>query len=116
DGVGGGDLAPVAGRAWFRDRRTVLAPVTGTMHFGATDSLVTCHSVHSSSAATLEQRLRAYRALIDDDIAPELLTLVRDTTNACRVLGNERFKDQIESTLGRSVRPGKPGPPAKNSA
>jgi putative transposase len=51
--------------------------------------------------------------LFADEISPELLALVRNTTNACQVLGNDRFKDQIEAMLGRSVRPGKPGRPPK---
>jgi len=84
--------------------------------FGAADALVTSHPVYLSLAATAEQRLIAYRALFASEIAPEMLELVRDATNACQILGNERFKDKIESMLGRAVRPGKPGRPRKRSA
>ena len=80
---------------------------------GQPDSLITTHPLYRSLAATQRQRLSAYRALFADEIAPELLALVRNTTNACQVLGNDRFKDQIEAMLGRSVRPGKPGRPPK---
>jgi putative transposase len=76
---------------------------------GKSDSLLTAHPVYQSLATTQEKRLAAYRALFADEISPELLELVRSTTNACRVLGNDAFKDQIETMLGRSVRPGKPG-------
>ena len=84
--------------------------------FGATDALVTSHSVYWSLATTAEQRLAAYRALFASELGPELLALVRDTTNACQILGNKRFKDRIQSILGRAVRPGKPGRPRKRSA
>lgn len=76
---------------------------------GQADILVTTHPVYQSLSSKPEQRQAAYRALFADEIAPELLALVRDTTNACQVLGNDRFKDQIEAMLGRSVRPGKAG-------
>ena len=78
---------------------------------GHPDATLTAHPVYQSLATTQEQRLAAYRALFADDIAPELLELVRSTTNACRVLGNNRFKNQIETLLGHSVRPAKPGRP-----
>jgi putative transposase len=81
---------------------------------GESDALLTAHPVYQSLAATQEKRLAAYRALFADEIAPELLELVRNTTNACRVLGNDKFKDQVETMLGRSVRPGKSGRPPKH--
>jgi putative transposase len=81
---------------------------------GKSDSLVTAHPVYQSLAANHVQRLAAYRALFADQIAPDLLALVRNTTNACQVLGNDEFKDQIEAMLGRSVRPGKAGRPLKH--
>lgn len=80
---------------------------------GESDALLTEHPVYQSLAASPEQRRAAYQALFADSIAPELLKLVRNTTNACRILGNERFKDQIEVILGRPVRPGKAGRPPK---
>ena len=36
---------------------------------------------------------------------------IRESLNQCRVLGSERFKDEIEAALSRRVRPGKPGRP-----
>ena len=43
-----------------------------------------------------------------------LLTEVRDALNQGLVLGNERFKDDVEIILRRRVRLGKPGPLRKN--
>jgi putative transposase len=80
---------------------------------GKPDTLLTEHSVYRSLATAFEQRQAAYRALFSDEIAPDVLELVRDTTNACRVLGNDKFKDRIEARLGRSVRRGKAGRPPR---
>lgn len=81
---------------------------------GKPDKLLTEHSVYRSLAASPEQRQAAYRALFADEIASEFLELVRDTTNACRVLGNDRFKDRVEGLLGRSVRRGTAGRPSRS--
>lgn len=81
---------------------------------GNCDSLLTPHKIYESLASTLEERRAAYRRLFVDSIAPEMLSTIRDTTNACLVLGNDRFKDQVEAMLGRSVRPGKDGRPRKS--
>ena len=42
------------------------------------------------------------------------LGALRSITNACLVLGNVCFKDQIATVLGRSVCPGQGGRPRKN--
>jgi putative transposase len=71
--------------------------------------------VYQALATSTDQQQAAYRALFSPDIAPELLATIRSTTNACQVIGNEKFKDQIETMLGRSVRPGKSGRPRKTA-
>lgn len=78
---------------------------------GKPDNFLKAHSVYESLATTREQRLTAYKTLFADEIDPDMLDLVRSTANACLVLGNEEFKNQIEAMLGRSVRPGKAGRP-----
>lgn len=80
---------------------------------GKPDALLTAHSVYHSLANTRKGRLAAYRSMFADEISPDLLKTVRDTLNACQILGNDKFKDQIEAMLGRSVRPGKAGRPPK---
>jgi putative transposase len=82
---------------------------------GKPDSLVSSHPVYQALATSTDQQQVAYRALFSTDIAPELLATIRSTTNACQVIGNEKFKDQIETMLGRSVRPGKSGRPRKTA-
>jgi len=39
--------------------------------------------------------------------------VAKDAANSGTALGSERFKDEIEAALGRSIRPGKPGHPRK---
>jgi putative transposase len=81
---------------------------------GKPNSFISAHLIYRNLADMREDRQTAYRELFIESIAPDLLATIRDTTNSCLVLGNDRFKDQIESLLGRSVRPGKRGRP-KNS-
>lgn len=80
---------------------------------GRDNPLLTAHAVYRSLAEEPNQRQAVYRNFFNDSIAPETLTTIRNTSNACLVLGNERFKDQIETMLGRSVRPGRCGRPKK---
>ncbi len=82
---------------------------------GGCDPLITKHSLYESLSNTHDGRLMAYRNLFADEFESEMLALIRTTTNACRVLGGDRFKKQIAGMLGRSVEPGKSGRPAKSS-
>ena len=61
----------------------------------------------------MQERQTAYRALFQHHLDENLLQEIRATLNQCRVLGTERFKDAMEATLARRVRPGKPGRPRK---
>lgn len=81
---------------------------------GRTDRLITEHRVYEALASTPKGRQHAYRKLFSDTIKPELLTVIRQTTNACRVLGNDAFQAQIELMLGRSVRAKRRGRPAQS--
>ncbi len=80
---------------------------------GRKSKLITAHPTYLALAECADQRQAAYRELFDDSLSPELLKNIRDNTNACLIIGNDRFKDQIEDMLGRSVRPGKDGRPRK---
>ena len=80
---------------------------------GKADPLVTPHPAYLELSTDAITRRRAYRRLFEDQLDVRTLTRVRKTTNACLVLGNDGFKDQIEAMLGRSVRHGKKGRPRK---
>jgi putative transposase len=82
--------------------------------YGTEDDLITPHPIYESLAAEQWNRQAAYRQLFSTCIGPKQLEQLRATTNACLVLGNDRFKDQIEAVLGRSVRPGRGGRPRKS--
>ena len=55
----------------------------------------------------------AYQALFRHQMDEALLKAIRESVNSRTALSNERFKDEIEATLARSVRPGTPGRPRK---
>lgn len=83
--------------------------------FGCENSLITAHPTYLALAENDDERRAAYKALFSDCISQKLLQQIRDNTNACLVLGDDRFKDQIEKMIGHSVRPGKDGRPRNNA-
>ncbi len=80
---------------------------------GKRDSLVTPHPIYQQLDDGPASRQRAYRKLFSDILSPRELSEMRQTTNACLVIGDNDFKDRMENVLGRSVRPGKSGRPRK---
>jgi hypothetical protein len=63
----------------------------------------------------MASRRHAYQALFEDPLWVQDLARIRDRINGSGVLGSDRFAVQIESDLGRPVRPGKPGCPRKET-
>jgi len=81
--------------------------------FGHYDPVVTQHELYRKLGSTCEQRCSRYRAmLLAPQPEPELDT-IRMVTNSCLPLGNDNFKDRIESIVARSVRHKKTGRPRK---
>lgn len=80
---------------------------------GHSDPLIRPHPIYTSLGSNGTERQANYRKLFADCVDEPLLTQIRTTTNACLVLGDDRFKDQIERVLGRSVRQGRKGRPRK---
>jgi putative transposase len=70
---------------------------------GKPDPLLSSHAAYPGLHRDPVARRRAYRALFRDVLNEELLTRLRDNTNACTVIGHDRFKEQIATTLGRAV-------------
>jgi putative transposase len=81
---------------------------------GKDDPLLTPHDVYLNLSADRDARRRAYRALFSDELSEELLKRLRESTNACTVIGNKRFREQLASMLGREVPTGKRGRPKRN--
>lgn len=80
---------------------------------GSPDALVSPHSIYLELGDTGQARRENYRNLFLDQIDSDLIDQIRTETNSCRAVGNDRFKDQVEVMLGRSVRPAKMGRPRK---
>ncbi len=78
---------------------------------GFADALITMHTCYLDLAVDPSARQQAYRMLFHNVIDEELLARIRKNTNACGVIGDNRFKDQIETMLGRAVPTGKRGRP-----
>ncbi|MFQ5802395.1 MAG: transposase [Candidatus Methylomirabilales bacterium] len=81
---------------------------------GTSDPVITDHAAYLALGSTDEERHEAYRGLFRDQFNPARLQEIRESLNQCRVLGSERFKDEIEAVLSRRVRPGKVGRPKTN--
>jgi putative transposase len=80
------------------------------------DPLVSDHVQYLALGRTDMERQSAYRNLFRLHLPEMLLSAIRATTNQCLVLGNERFKDEVEQALSRRVRPGRAGRPKKDIA
>ncbi|MGI9232982.1 MAG: transposase [Woeseiaceae bacterium] len=78
---------------------------------GAEDALISPHNIYEYLGSSDLIRHNRYRGLFNEELDKELVDDIRLATNACRVLGNDAFKDQIESMLKRRVRPAKIGRP-----
>ncbi|MGQ0594082.1 MAG: transposase [Gammaproteobacteria bacterium] len=102
--VRAGTVSHPADYRWSSYRRNAL---------GGADAVVTEHAEYTALGASLATRCEAYRALFRVDLDVEVLGEIRDSLNQCRVLGSERFKDEIEAALHRKVRAGKAGRPSK---
>ena len=80
---------------------------------GTDDALITAHACYLDLAVDPSARQKAYRKLFHNLIDEQLLTRIRKNTNACGVIGDRRFKEQIEAMLGRTVPTGKRGRPRR---
>lgn len=72
---------------------------------GQEDVLVTPHLLYRRLGRASTERQAAYRDLFDTVIEPGTLEAIRAATNKAWVLGNDRFKEQIEWQLGRRTKP-----------
>ena len=85
----------------------------GAHAFGRPDDLLREHSCYLALGENGEERRGAYRELFRHPVDDASLKAIRASVNSGLALGGERFKDQVEAVLARSVRAGKPGRPKK---
>ncbi|VAW87035.1 Transposase and inactivated derivatives [hydrothermal vent metagenome] len=77
--------------------------------------LLTPHNIYVALGKSAEQRQQAYRLLFCGSISNHLIKEIRDATNKGWVLGEGRFKKQVEDVLGRAVGPRKCGGDRKSA-
>lgn len=78
--------------------------------------LITPHPLYTSLAKTDKTRQKRYQALFGDKISDDTLNEIRNAINRAWVLGDERFKRQIEKKTGRRVSPIAKGGDRKSEA
>lgn len=76
---------------------------------GQANDLIRDHSCYLALGQTDEARQSAYQAMFRHQVDEETLKAIREAVNRGIALGSERFKDEIETALARSVRPGAVG-------
>jgi putative transposase len=80
---------------------------------GTPSSLLSPHASVLALGRTAQERHAAYRELFREDLPPDVMHKIRDTTNGGFALGSDRFRQEIACTLGRRVERQKRGPKPK---
>lgn len=70
---------------------------------GLYDKVVTPHGLYHALAKEPAERLYTYRELFRQALAPEQVHDIRATVQTGTPLGNDRFREQVERTLGSKV-------------
>jgi len=77
----------------------------GRNALGQADSLLSSHPLYRQLGCSGEDRRKAYQSLFRQALGEDVLANIRASTNKAWVLGNERFKMQVETLLQRQVTP-----------
>lgn len=75
---------------------------------------ITPHANYLSLGRTLSQRLLAYRQLLNQYLENQVIHDIREALNQEVVLGNDKFKDELETALSRRTRTVNIGRPKQN--
>jgi len=78
---------------------------------GKTSDLCTPHSEYMRLGADSKERCDKYRALFEHAIDEREIELIRSATNKGMIMGNDRFRKEIEVLTGRRVNEKKRGRP-----
>jgi putative transposase len=81
--------------------------------YGEANAVITRHERYRALGGTDTARQRRYRELFRHHMENTLLHEIRETTNQCRVLGNDRFREQIDAALQIKATPRRRGRPKK---
>jgi putative transposase len=63
------------------------------------------HQLYKQLGKNKSERVAAYKALFEGHLTDNTMRAIRDATNKSWVLGDERFKHQIQQTTNRRVEP-----------
>ena len=80
---------------------------------GAPGGLLSPHPLYLRLGATEEDRGMEYRRLVQEGVSEEDLIRIRTSAIKCRVLGSEKFCQELLERLGRPVAPQSQGRPKK---
>ena len=70
---------------------------------GHSETLITPHPVYQELGKDEEQRLTRYRELFSDILDGKLVDTIRASTQTGTPLGNDKFKEEVEKTLGIKI-------------
>lgn len=80
---------------------------------GRNIEMLSPHIIYQKLDNTIEERTSAYRQLFIGHLDSNMHTQIRTASNSGMILGNDRFKQEIEALTGRRVAPLKRGPKPK---
>ncbi len=72
---------------------------------GEVNPLIQDHPLYLDLGQSDKERRDAYRALFEEHLSEATLQAVREATNKAWVLGDEKFKTEIQTALQRRVKP-----------
>ena len=76
--------------------------------------MITDHDLYQALGHMPHGRQVAYCGMFHSEITEGVLQEIRTTVHHSRVLGTDRFKDDLERVLARRLRPAKAGRPRKS--
>lgn len=80
---------------------------------GEASKLLKTNDLYQRLGESSSQRQERYRELFRNQLDQGMIDQIRRATNGNFALGNDRFKSQVEESLGRRISPGKTGRPCK---
>jgi putative transposase len=83
--------------------------------YGEADRCIQDHDLYYQLDSHPERRRSCYRELFLTDLDKDRLHAIRNAVNFSMPLGNDRFREEIERKLGRSLGQPKRGRPAKHT-
>ena len=84
--------------------------------FGVKVRMWTPHDEYQAMGSTEYLRMVAYRDLFEGELDQDILGEIRSAANTGLVLGNERFRTQVEQLTGQRQRHMKRGPKPKRKS